>query len=265
MENIGEGTLIAIAGLAVAIVTAAYTALQTRWSKNSIVGSQSATALKDFLAELFDSLPHPIVFPDQKDEQGKNVNFVSLAQAREWAWDKYQTDRNGWRKVSGVANRTATENHIAYAIGIRLQQLGAACFSGAVPLRLVVNAYGSIVVQDWLLSAEFIRTLRARENSRSTDWRQLHFHRRHAEWLALTCYLSLKSNWTNASLADFEAEHALCAHGCTPAELAKRYCDVELELMAPEALEAFEHITNVEVVSDPFRRARCGHTVNRVI
>lgn len=70
----------------------------------------------------------------------------------------------------------------AYLLGKSLQQVGALCLLGSVPIRPLLFLNGPQVIEDWLAVKNHVYHIRGQELYEPTV---MPFHRRHAEWVAL--------------------------------------------------------------------------------
>ena len=86
----------------------------------------------------------------------------------------------------------------------RLQRVGVLIYFDGIPLEFALAMNGYQIVTDWLLIRQFVDEIRDtdRDAENSEKWLQdVPFHRRHAEWLALICWI-----WANTQSFELPEE-----------------------------------------------------------
>jgi hypothetical protein len=123
----------------------------------------------------------------------------NLRYAKEQGKKLYESHPEEWDEASKLVNRDNWQNAVAHETAWVLEHLGAAVFSGALPLRLTLAISAGGIVNDWLLCRSWVRSYREEANAvsklRATGTRTVNFNRRHAEWLALVATLWMRTSW----------------------------------------------------------------------
>ena len=139
------------------------------------------------------SCPEPVTFREWKQ--------IVLNRRLELGTDPTSA-RSSWRLRSGIAARNADgsyteENQVAFHVADRMQILGMAVFSGAVPPAYVIANLGDALVDDWLICEQWVASYREKELAQF-EWAHpssVDYHRRHAEWLAILAALHMDGVW----------------------------------------------------------------------
>ena len=68
-----------------------------------------------------------------------------------------------------------------------MQQIGIAAFSGIAPVEFVLANASDVIIDDWIICRDWLKTYRQDEaHQRKDDWlnaQLVDYHRRHGEWL----------------------------------------------------------------------------------
>jgi hypothetical protein len=176
--------------------------------------------LREYLERDFTATEAPLVPNTESGNVGNLVQketqkrFKNLRAAKTWAWGTLEgtidpkTEQFAcgqdkwldWRQKSSVdmrdsKNNRTWENLIAFETAWALNQLGFICSSGLVPLGVILGNASETILDDWILCRPWVDTYRAREKVRGRKNREMDFHRRHAEWLALVAFFWMSGNW----------------------------------------------------------------------
>ncbi len=84
-------------------------------------------------------------------------------------------------KLNFYGNINPTDKDV-YLLGKSLQQVGALCLLGSVPIRPLLFLNGPQVIEDWLLVKNHVYHIRGQKLYEPAV---MPFHRRHAEWVSL--------------------------------------------------------------------------------
>lgn len=137
---------------------------------------------QEYLDRKFKSTDPPII--DKKE-----FNNVRLLKKKALA--EINTDINKWQKE--VLKDNSWQNKISYEIGISLERVGIATFSGAIPLSIVFALLADQIIDDWIICHTWVANHRQKEMSLTPT--NIPFHRRHAEWLSILCALWMKDHY----------------------------------------------------------------------
>jgi len=91
--------------------------------------------------------------------------------------------------------RGTWENAVAYHLSLGIERLGVLAYSGALPLRLVLNFIGHNIVEDWAYCQYFVQDLSEERKTWAKCARDVLYPRRHGEWLACLAALDLEAYW----------------------------------------------------------------------
>jgi len=123
----------------------------------------------------------------------------SLREAKQHARKEYEQNPEKWDKASRRSNLGAWQNAVAFETAWVLENLGATVFSGALPLGIALAIVGDVVIDDWILCRSWVNSYREDEKAisqvQTTHTPGVHYHRRHAEWLALIATLWMTRHW----------------------------------------------------------------------
>jgi hypothetical protein len=165
-------------------------------------GADDLTALREFVL-------HEYVERQFRPTQAITINrskVTSLREAKSKAMKVYRQNPSAWDKASQFDNQGAWQNRVAYETADILQKLGAATFTGSIPLRMLLAIVGDAVVDDWVLCRTWVKSYRESQHTISqayvTHGAAIHYYRRHAEWLVLVTVAWMTRYWsyTNCSL-----------------------------------------------------------------
>lgn len=143
--------------------------------------------------------------PEINDE-----SVTLLREAKTIAENECERDPNAWEKSSQVSNLGAWQNKVAFETAWALNNLGAAALTGNLPLRMLLAIASDQIIDDWLLCRTWVNSYRESQNvtlkQETTYVPDIHYHRRHAEWLVLVAVAWLSRHWSypNCSIV---AEH----------------------------------------------------------
>jgi hypothetical protein len=150
---------------------------------------QAATAIFDILGDEYLDRS----FKSRGDIRIDNKTVSSVREAKRLARRKYETRWADWDAASDI-DRDEWENHLAFELGVALERLGIAVFTGVVPVQVFLALAADQVLEDWILCRGWIRSYQKKH--RVTDATgMVTFHRRHAEWLVLLSALWMKKHF----------------------------------------------------------------------
>lgn len=147
--------------------------------------------LSEYLEREFKATEAPVI-------DGREVNI--LRDAKTEAMRQYEQDTRQWDQASDLSNQGAWQNRVAFETAWVLEHLGIAAFTGMVPLRVLLGLVGDAVIDDWLLCRSWVKSYRESQHAISqigtSDTPNAHYHRRHAEWLALVATIWMSQHWS---------------------------------------------------------------------
>ncbi len=191
--------LISALALIIAIISALIARNAVRFSELSVRqqrGTYDLTALREFI--LREYAEHEFKTHFAPTINGSKV--ISLRVAKWEAMKAYKQNPAVWDETSRLSNREAWQNQVAFEIADALQNLGAATFTGSLPLSTLLAIMGSAIVDDWLLCRSWIKSYRESQHTISqaqvTHGAAVYYHRRHAEWLVLITVAWMTRYWS---------------------------------------------------------------------
>ncbi|MBI5296598.1 MAG: hypothetical protein HY869_14060 [Chloroflexi bacterium] len=182
-----------IISLLIALISVAFAWRSTKAANRSVSNARQSldlTGLSKFIKEEYADRD----FQSTNAPKIKNKIVSKLRAAKTHGWKQFSENPTLWNEESRVDKRNTWQNATAFEIGVALERLGAAAFSGLLPLQLLLALYGDSIVDDWLLCRSWIVSYRERE-SQIKNKQEISFYRRHAEWLALVAAVWLNNQW----------------------------------------------------------------------
>jgi hypothetical protein len=183
------------AGMAGGALMVAWLALRTSREAARIAGRAFArAALHDVILKSFIERP----FVDGTGDRKVPVYdrpVTSLRQAKVAARGRIKTDPKTWAAHSVIKRTDRWENRVAYETADALTLFGLAVFTGMIPLNEAMANVADVVVDDWMICAAWVNSYRQQENvKKNVSDEDVHYHRRHAEWVYLVARLWLDAN-----------------------------------------------------------------------
>lgn len=148
----------------------------------------------------------------------------------------------------GTSRRPAALNRIAFYLAEALQLLGLACYTGDVALARVLVNLGDAIVDDWYVCERWVSTYRSSQSLLNPGMRKdVAYHRRHGEWLALAAALYMYEKWKYDPAARLLQVWggALAAR-----ETLRRLTSVDAYVLSRTAAEDLEALIGIEPPSE---------------
>jgi hypothetical protein len=119
--------------------------------------------------------------------------FENYSELRNFCVDNFQSDQNKWDDFSVYCGEQSKTPHrqAAAEIAARLQDLGILVYSGSLPVQYVLLDIADSIIEDWRLCRSWVHSYRYESEQEDhtaaqfTNEQDVHYHRRHAEWIAL--------------------------------------------------------------------------------
>lgn len=216
----------------------------------------------DWIAGRFNDDEHLRLFGQEAESlrQGRSLVLADLRRVgRESKNDPtaIQTWWVNWRTLTTYddsGGHRLPEAQFCFHLADRLEFVGLMCFAGAIPLRIVLPGMANLVVQDWVLSENWVETY---YNSvplftdRTIDGHaeRVHYQRCHAEWLAAIATIWVRRYLNTLDLLDELGPEPGLASGGTEA-LARRVSALSVATgatMLPSVRRDIHDLVGVEV------------------
>ena len=181
-------------GFIVAFRAFAYTRASGQSAERAYVrAAMMDVIMKEYIERPFHERPEAPIDQDRPTR--------SLRAAKTVARRLVQDDPKVWSEMSTIYQQKHWQNNVAYATADALQQFGLAAFTATVPLRFALANVGDVVIDDWLICVDWVRSYQDKENVYKSQGRdtlsRIPYHRRHAEWIFLVAILWMKKEgWT---------------------------------------------------------------------
>jgi hypothetical protein len=216
----------------------------------------------DWIAGRFDDDEHLRLFGQEADtlRQGRAQILADLrrvASESDTNPAEIQTWWVNWIRLTAYnseGGHRPPEAQFCFHAADRLEFVGLMCFAGAIPLRIVLAGMANVVVQDWLLSENWVKTYYQSvplfiDVTVDGHTERVHFQRCHAEWLAAIATIWVRRYLKTLDLLDELGPESGRASDGTEA-LARRVSAVSVAtgpIMLPSVRRDIRELIGVEV------------------
>lgn len=145
---------------------------------------------------------------EERDRSAWQTNNIKPFYFDQYLTDEIKEQRKSLQKIEKEyfisLDKSFDENKDK--ISKALQRIGIMMYIGAIPLSYVLIMNGYQVVTDWMRISKFVDDIRG-GNWLAAKSNNIPYCRRHAEWLALVCFMYLKTSRYSINgdmLKDFE-------------------------------------------------------------
>ena len=158
----------------------------------SSIPSSSSTPFdfitQEYLDRRFKSTKPPIIdentIPELRVAKRIAIDKYRIRDNKDKPWYKSCESRKKWREDSHV-DKKEWQNSICLELSISLERLGISVFSGIIDCSIFLALAADQVLEDWLICEAWIESYRDKNRNLRDKNKNIHFHRRHAEWLAI--------------------------------------------------------------------------------